>query len=231
MRTQALDRTQPLRIDFGTIEKRTHAYLRRSPQTCSPPWSSTLDKYTRRLFSPASYGRFPRLHGPCRRGLPGRTAAARHRGQPVHPLRRRGRQVAGPPPQRDPALPTDRQLLAETSETWLGIIPRQAIRRGTFRSLRHLILRIKEYVTHWNIGPCRQDGRPDPMRPPQRPDLLLDVPRGPCRNMARAAGPFGHCSRGRRTHEDRQQRFPRRARFAYCRPRWICSNAASRWRS
>jgi transposase len=29
-------------------------------------------------------------------------------------------------------------------ETWLGIITRQAIRRGTFSSLRHLILKIKE---------------------------------------------------------------------------------------
>jgi hypothetical protein len=35
-------------------------------------------------------------------------------------------------------------------ETWLGIITRQAIRRGTFTSLRHLILKIKDYVAHWN---------------------------------------------------------------------------------
>jgi hypothetical protein len=33
-------------------------------------------------------------------------------------------------------------------ETWLGIITRQAIRRGTFSSLRQLILRIKDYVAH-----------------------------------------------------------------------------------
>ncbi|MGE5828258.1 MAG: IS630 family transposase, partial [Micromonosporaceae bacterium] len=37
-------------------------------------------------------------------------------------------------------------------ESWLGIITRQAIRRGTFTSLRHLILKIEEYVTHWNAN-------------------------------------------------------------------------------
>jgi transposase len=35
-------------------------------------------------------------------------------------------------------------------EIWLGIITRQAIRRATFSSLRHLILKIEEYVSHWN---------------------------------------------------------------------------------
>jgi transposase len=35
-------------------------------------------------------------------------------------------------------------------ETWLGIITRQAIRRGTFTSLRHLIFKIRDYVTNWN---------------------------------------------------------------------------------
>jgi transposase len=35
-------------------------------------------------------------------------------------------------------------------ETWLGIITRQAIRRGTFTSLRHLIFKIKDYVASWN---------------------------------------------------------------------------------
>jgi hypothetical protein len=35
-------------------------------------------------------------------------------------------------------------------ETWLGIITRQAIRRGTFTSLRQLIARITDYVAYWN---------------------------------------------------------------------------------
>ena len=35
-------------------------------------------------------------------------------------------------------------------ETWFGIITRHAIRRGSFRSLAHLIKRIDTYITHWN---------------------------------------------------------------------------------
>jgi transposase len=35
-------------------------------------------------------------------------------------------------------------------ETWFGIITRQAIRRGSFKSLAQLIKRIDTYITHWN---------------------------------------------------------------------------------
>jgi len=35
-------------------------------------------------------------------------------------------------------------------ETWFGIITRQAIRRGSFRSLAQLIQRINAYITQWN---------------------------------------------------------------------------------
>jgi len=35
-------------------------------------------------------------------------------------------------------------------ETWFGIITRQAIRRGTFKSVRQLINTINTYITNWN---------------------------------------------------------------------------------
>jgi transposase len=38
-------------------------------------------------------------------------------------------------------------------ETWFGIITRQAIRRGTFTSVRALITRIRDYIRHWNANP------------------------------------------------------------------------------
>ena len=37
-------------------------------------------------------------------------------------------------------------------EVWFGIITRQAIRRGTFASVNHLIQRIRAYVEHWNAN-------------------------------------------------------------------------------
>lgn len=35
-------------------------------------------------------------------------------------------------------------------EIWFGIITRQSIRRGTFTSVNALIVRIRDFVTHWN---------------------------------------------------------------------------------
>ena len=40
-------------------------------------------------------------------------------------------------------------------ETFFGIITRQAIRRGDFKSVAHLVKRIGDYIDHWN-----EDARP-----------------------------------------------------------------------
>jgi hypothetical protein len=49
--------------------------------------------------------------------------------------------LRGPRRSNAPGLP---------DETWFGAITRQAIRRGTFTSVRVLIKRIKDYIVHWN---------------------------------------------------------------------------------
>ena len=38
-------------------------------------------------------------------------------------------------------------------EVWFGIIERQAIRRGSFPTVRDLTIRIREFITGWN---CRK---------------------------------------------------------------------------
>lgn len=38
-------------------------------------------------------------------------------------------------------------------ENWFSIITRQSIRRGTFRSVKVLIRRIRDYIQHWNSDP------------------------------------------------------------------------------
>jgi hypothetical protein len=38
-------------------------------------------------------------------------------------------------------------------EVWFGIIERQAIRRGTFRSVRELTTKIRTFITGWNDRP------------------------------------------------------------------------------
>ena len=58
-------------------------------------------------------------------------------------------------------------------ETWFGIITRQAIRRGTFSSVKVLIKRIRDYIAHWNDNAetVRLDRhrRRDPRQGPHRP--------------------------------------------------------------
>jgi hypothetical protein len=65
----------------------------------------------------------------CLSRLPGKRA------RPV--LRGRGRGNASPLP----------------AENWFSIITRQAIRRGTFSSVRVLIRQIRDYIQHWNSDP------------------------------------------------------------------------------
>ena len=43
-------------------------------------------------------------------------------------------------------------------EIWFGIITKQAIRRGTFVSINHLVQRIRTYVEHWNTHADRSSG-------------------------------------------------------------------------
>jgi hypothetical protein len=37
-------------------------------------------------------------------------------------------------------------------ETWFGILTRQAIRRGAFRSVKELVERIETFTAAWNAG-------------------------------------------------------------------------------
>ena len=47
-------------------------------------------------------------------------------------------------------------------EIWFGVITRQAIRRGTFGSVRQLVDTIKKYITHWNQDTKPLPGPPNP---------------------------------------------------------------------
>ena len=39
-------------------------------------------------------------------------------------------------------------------EVWFGIIERQAIRRGTFPSVRDLMIKIRAFINGWNTPPA-----------------------------------------------------------------------------
>lgn len=47
--------------------------------------------------------------------------------------------------------PTSASWLTQV-ETWFGILSRQAIRRGSFRSVKEIVARIDALTASWNAG-------------------------------------------------------------------------------
>jgi transposase len=72
--------------------------------------------------------------------------------QPVHTFRTRCRNLALQTPNVTFHFTPKGSSWLNQVETWFGIITRQAIRRGTFKSVRQLINIINTYITSWNQG-------------------------------------------------------------------------------
>ena len=148
---QALDRTQPLLpIDFGVTEKRTHDYVRHG---------------TTNLFAALTVAS-GEVYGECHPVRDGvrflafpKNAVKPHVGKEIHVI---------PDNLSTHTTPEVRQWMTENPyvtfhftpigsswlnmiEIWFGIITRQAIRRGTFTSVKVLITQIRDYISHWNV--------------------------------------------------------------------------------
>jgi transposase len=152
---QALDRTQPLLpIDFGVTEKRTHDYVRHG---------------TTNLFAALDVGS-GEVYGECRPTRDGtqfldflNKAVKPHAGKEIHVILDNlsthttpdvQQWLANNPHVRFHFTPIGSSWINQI-ETWFGIITRQAIRRGTFTSVKVLITEIRNYIAHWNA-----DARP-----------------------------------------------------------------------
>ena len=147
---QALDRTQPLLpIAFDATEKRTHDYVRHG---------------TTNLFAALNVGT-GEVVGECRPSRDGDTflaflkkAVKPHAGKEIHVVLDNLSTHTTPEVkawlEKNPNVefhftPVGSSWLNQI-ETWFGVITRQAIRRGTFSSVKILIKRIRDYITHWN---------------------------------------------------------------------------------
>jgi len=147
---QALDRTQPLLpIAFDATEKRTHDYVRHGTTNLF----AALNVHTGEVF------------GECKQTRNGqdfldflKKAVKPHAGNPIHVVLDNLSTHATPEVQEwldenqhvtFHFTPVGSSWLNQV-ETWFGAITRQAIRRGTFTSVRVLIKRIKDYIAHWN---------------------------------------------------------------------------------
>lgn len=149
---QALDRTQPLLpMTFDVTEKRTHDYVRHG---------------TTNLFAALNVGT-GEVTGECKPTRNGadflaflKVAVAPHTGQDVHVVLDNLSTHSTPdvltwltenPNVHFHFTPVGSSWINQI-ETWFGIITRQSIRRGTFTSVKALLNRIRDYITHWNTN-------------------------------------------------------------------------------
>jgi transposase len=147
---QALDRTQPLLpIEFDASEKRTHDYVRHG---------------TTNLFAALNVGT-GEVFGECTSTRNGadflaflKKAVKPHAGKEIHVVLDNLSTHTTPDVQAwlatNPHVhfhftPKGSSWMNQI-ETWFGIATRQSIRRGTFTSVKVLIKRIRDYITHWN---------------------------------------------------------------------------------
>ena len=172
---QALERTAPvLRLRPGTPEKRTHDYVRHGTTTLFAALEVATGKVTDACYPRHRHGEFLRFLRQVARAYP-RTPLhivcdnyATHKHPDVTAWLARNPRVT--------------LHFTPTSGSWLnmveiffGILTRQAIRRGSFTSVKDLITAIEAFIDGWNDR-CR------PFTWTKTPDQLLP-----------------HCQPGKRT--------------------------------
>ena len=150
---QALDRTQPtLPLDCGKVEKKTHDYIRHGTTNLF----AALNVTTGEVF------------GECRPTRNGqdflyflKKAVQPHAGKEIRVVLDNLSTHTTPEVlawlEKNPNVtfhftPVGSSWLNQI-EIWFGIITRQAIRRGTFTSVRVLIAQIADYIDSWNANP------------------------------------------------------------------------------
>lgn len=147
---QALDRTQPLLpVSFGKTEKRTHDYIRHGTTNLFAALDTGTGEVTGRCFSRRRTREFLKFMD---------DVAARHPDREAHVILDNLSTHSGPSVRKWLSehqnvtfhyTPVGSSWLNQV-EIWFGIITRQAIRRGTFGSVRILIQTISSYITSWN---------------------------------------------------------------------------------
>ena len=149
---QALDRTAPmLPLRFGSVERRTHDYVRNGTTSLFAALeiaTGTVTQEARARHTGADFLAFLRrldrvyadaeLHVILDNVSTHKTPAVRTW------LERHPRIIFH-------FTPTSASWMNQV-ETWFGVLTRQAIRRGSFGSVKELIARIDTFTTHWNAG-------------------------------------------------------------------------------
>src|SRR3984893_9134563 len=148
---QALERTQPvLPMGLGYVEGVTHDYYRHGTTTLFAALD-TLDGKVITLCKPRHrHQEFLAFLNHLDRSVPTGVdihLIADNYGTYKHPKVKAW--LARPPRYHIHYTPTYASWLNQV-ERWFGLITQQAIRRGSFRSVRELVAKIDAYVAHYN---------------------------------------------------------------------------------
>lgn len=147
---QALDRTQPLLpVSFGRTEKRTHDYKRNGTTNLFAALDTGTGEVTGRCFPRRRTREFLRFMDEIAEKHPIQETHVVLDNLSTHSGLRVDKWLSGHPNFRFHFTPAGSSWLNQI-EIWFGIITRQAIRRGTFSSVRMLTQAISHYITSWN---------------------------------------------------------------------------------
>ncbi len=148
---QALDRTQKtLPMQPGHAEQRTHDYVRHGTTTLFAALEIATGKVTGLCKTRHRHQEFLAFLKHVARAYPDQRAApgdGQLRRPQTHP--RSKAWLAANPRIHVHFTPTSGSWL-NLVEVWFGIIERQAIHRGTFPSVRDLMIKIRAFINGWN---------------------------------------------------------------------------------
>ncbi len=152
---QALDRTQPLLpIGLGYVEGVTHDYIRHGTTTLFAALDITTGKILTSCKKRHRHQEYLQFLKEVDANIPSDLKIhlvvdnyATHK----HPAVKRW--LAAHPRYQVHYTPTYASWLNQV-EIWFNIITQRAIRRGTFKSVKDLIAKIEQFVTHYNRNSC-----------------------------------------------------------------------------
>jgi DDE superfamily endonuclease len=150
---QALARTQPmLPVDFEKTEKRTHDYKRHGTTNLFAALNVLTGRVKSRCFDQRRTVEFLKFMNAAVRGYPKeREIHVILDNLSTHSNPEVDKWLAKHPNVKFHFTPKGSSWINQI-ETFFGIITRQAIRRGDFRPVAHLVKRIGDYIDHWNEG-------------------------------------------------------------------------------
>jgi transposase len=149
---QALDRTQPLLpLDFGVTEKRTHDYTRHGVTNLFAALDVATGQITGECAPRRGSAEFLAFLRKVIKPYAGKQIHVVLDNLSTHDTPEVRAWLEANPNVTFHFTPIGSSWLNQI-EIWFGIITKQAIRRGTFTSVNALVLRIRDYITHWNAS-------------------------------------------------------------------------------